>query len=424
MSRIGERLAAMVLRNHVAEGRLFELAGPDGTPVASAAEQAHLDRCARCRGLLVGYRRAESVLSGGWSDRPLRPGTRTAGLAGLDRVARVRVGRGGGGVARRAAVPMAMIAVLIGVVATAGLLTLRGGGGRPGPSLAGGSTARGTPHVTAQATTSAGPSAAADPYRVVTVTPGAAVAAVKAMVGLPQARLDGLSLAVPTIQTSDLVATGPFDGALGSYYKVIGHDVSASVDAHDGHVAQLLLLGLMSSFSSTWSITTAQAQAVASTFLTDRHIGTDGLTVSVVKKDRGPDVKTFVVSWQRVVNGATVPDSRMVEMDAGSGVVFNMDNSTRPYSDPPTPAVGRDQAVSYAEAVAGTSIATASGPVAGTSVTYTVVSTSLQVWFTPAGVQQLLWSVELSSDSGQGYKSYAWVSVDAMSGSATVVGRG
>ncbi len=319
---------------------------------------------------------------------------------------------------------MAMIAVLIGVVATAGLLTLRGGGLRPASSLAGGSTARGTPHVTAQATTSAGPSAAADPYRVVTVTPGAAVAAVKAMVGLPQARLDGLSLAVPTIQTSDLVATGPFDGAMYSFYQVTGHDVAATVDVHDGHVGQLLLVGLVMPSPSTTSITAAQAQAAASSFLAARHISMDGLTVSVVKKDRGPDVKTFVVSWQRVVNGAVVPDSRMVELDAGSGVVFNMDNTTRPYSDPPTPEVGRDQAVSYAEAVAGTSIATASGPAVGTSATYTVVSASLQVWFTPAGVQQLLWSVELSSDSGQGYKSYAAVSVDAMTGSATVVGRG
>lgn len=424
MSRISDRLAAIVRRNHVAEGRLFELAGPDGTPVAAAAEQAHLDRCARCRGLLVGYRRAESVLSGGWSDRPLRPGTRTAGLAGLDRVARVRVGRGGGGVARRAAVAMAMIAVLIGAVATAGLLTLRGGGGRSGPSLAGGSTARGTPHVTAQATTSAGPSAAADPYRVVTVTPGAAVAAVKAMVGLPQARLDGLSLAVPTIQTSDLVATGPFDGAMYSFYQVTGHGVAATVDVHDGHVAQLLLVGLVMPSPSTTSITAAQAQAAASSFLAARHISMDGLTVSVVKKDRGPDVKTFVVSWQRVVNGAVVPDSRMVEMDAGSGVVFNMHNTTRPYANPPTPAVSRDQAVSYAEAVAGPSVATASGPIAGTSVTYDVVSTSLQVSFTSAGVQQLVWSVELSSDSGQGYKSAAAVSVDAMTGSATVIGRG
>jgi hypothetical protein len=320
------------------------------------------------------------------------------------------------------------VAVLIGVVVTAGLLGLRGNGktgdGAPAATTA---TPTGTGVLATtndHATTSAGPSAATDPYRVVTVTPDVAVAAVKAMVEPPQTRLDGSTLAVPAMQTDDLAVTGPFDGALYSYYTVMGHDVSASVDVHDGHVVQLLLLGLTSSFSSTWSITTAQAQAVASTFLTDRHISTDGLTVGVVKKDRGPDVKTFVVSWQRVVNGATVPDSRMVEMDAGSGVVFNMNNSTRPYSDPATPVVSRDQAVSNAEAVVGTSIATASGPIAGTSVTYEVVSTSLQVWFTPAGIQQLLWSVELSSDSGQGYQSYAMVSVDAMTGSATVMGRG
>ena len=330
----------------------------------------------------------------------------------------------------RWAIPVVAAAVLIGVLVTAGLLGLRGSGksadGAPAVATA-------TPMSTGVlasaptngvSTPSASPSFATDPYRVVTVTPDAAVAAVKAMVEPPQARLDGSNLAVRAMQTSDLVATGPLAGALYSYYQVMGHDVSATVDVHDGHVAQLLLVGLVMASPSTTSITAAQAQAVASAFLRDRHISTDGLTVGVVKKDRGPDVKTFVVSWQRVVNGAAVPDSRMVEMDAGSGVVFNMDNSTRPYSDPPTPAVGRDQAVSNAEAVAGTSAATASGSAAGTSVTYEVVSSGLQVRFTPTGVQQLLWSIELSSDSGQGYKSYAAVSVDAMTGSATVVGRG
>ena len=328
----------------------------------------------------------------------------------------------------RWAIPVVAVAALIGVVASAGLLGLRGGwktgDGAPAATTA---TPTGTGVLATtddHATTSAGPSAATDPYRVVTLTPDAAVVAVKAMVEPPQARLDGSNLPVPAMQTSDLVATGPLDGALYRYYEVTGHDVHATVDVHDGHVAQLLLAGLVMASPSGTSITAEQAQAVASSFLTDRHISTDGLTVGVVKKDRGPDVKTFVVSWQRVVNGATVPDSRMVEMDAGSGVVFNMDNSTRPYSDPATPVVSRDQAVSNAEAVVGTSIATASGPIAGTSVTYEVVSTSLQVWFTPAGIQQLLWSVELSSDSGQGYQSYAMVSVDAMTGSATVMGRG
>ncbi len=80
----------------------------------------------------------------------LRPGAGAVGVPGQDRVARVRVGGGGG--ARRAAVPMTMIAVLIGVVATAGLLTLRSAGLRPASSGPGGSTAGGTSQPTSHAT--------------------------------------------------------------------------------------------------------------------------------------------------------------------------------------------------------------------------------------------------------------------------------
>src|SRR5450759_3685600 len=153
MSRVRDRLAAVVRRNHLAESRLSDLAGPNGTPALSSAEQAHLDTCARCRGLLIGYRRAESVLSGGWLNRPLRSGTRTVGVAGSDQVALVAVGRTGArGLARRAAIPVGMVAVLVGVVATAGLLTLRGGGLRPASSGPGGSTAGGTSQPTSHAT--------------------------------------------------------------------------------------------------------------------------------------------------------------------------------------------------------------------------------------------------------------------------------
>jgi hypothetical protein len=83
----------------------------------------------------------------------LRPGARAVGVPGQDRVARVRVGRlQDHGATRRATVPVAMIAVLVGVVATAGLLTLRGGGLRPASSGPGGSTAGGTSQPTSHAT--------------------------------------------------------------------------------------------------------------------------------------------------------------------------------------------------------------------------------------------------------------------------------
>jgi polyisoprenoid-binding protein YceI len=80
--------------------------------------------------------------------------------------------------------------------------------------------------------------------------------------------------------------------------------------------------------------------------------------------------------------------------------------------------------VSRAEAAVSESAATASGAVDQTPATYVVESTSLQVSFTMAGVQQLLWSIELGYNTGQIYDSYAAVSVDAMTGVATVVGFG
>lgn len=132
MSQIGDRLAAIGRRDHLADPRLCELARPDPTLPAEPAEQAHLDACPRCRGLLVGYRRAEAVLSGAWIDRPLH--SEAGGFAGSGRVGRVRVGRlrvvgpGGDRLARRWTVSVGAAAVLIGVVVGAGLLGLRGGG--------------------------------------------------------------------------------------------------------------------------------------------------------------------------------------------------------------------------------------------------------------------------------------------------------
>lgn len=428
MSRIGDRLTSIMRRNHLTERRLAELARPEDVPATSPVEQSHLEHCDRCHRLLVGYRRTEEVLSGVWRDRPIQGEVRTgAGTERIEPIDGVRVGhpgaigRVGRQVPRYATVLTA--AVLIGVVVGVGLLGLRGG--RPASSGPAASMGGGAPSSApaSPAAPSAGPSDATDPYREVLVTPDAAVAAVKAMSAVPQTALGGSGSPVRAVQTSDLVATGPFEGAWDRYYQVAGRDVDATVDVHDGHVETLLLVGLVGASPSTTSITADQALAVASSFLTQRQIGTDGLTASVVKKDRG-DVKTFVATWQRVVNGAIVPNSRMVEMDASTGVVFNLNDTNRPYADPPVPAIGRDQAVFRAEAAVSESGAAASASVDQTPATFVIESTSLQVSFTMAGVQQLQWSIELGYNTGQIYDSYAAVSVDAMTGVATVVGRG
>ena len=129
MSRIGSRLAAIGRHGHLAETRLGELASLGPTLPGKPAEQAHLDACARCRGLLVGYRRAEAVLSGAWTDRELQ--SETGAFPASEGVGRIRVGRlrvvgpAGHRLARRWAVSVGVAAILVGVVAGAGLLQLR-----------------------------------------------------------------------------------------------------------------------------------------------------------------------------------------------------------------------------------------------------------------------------------------------------------
>jgi len=144
MSRLNGRLNSILRRGHIDDARLDALAGAgiDLGAAATSAEQAHLRDCRRCRSLLVGFRRSAAVLSGEWVDRPLNRGVAVPTAAGRVRLGPVAaVGRNAaGGAGRRKAVPAAMIAVLVAVVATAGLLTLRGEAGlRPAASVSGAS---------------------------------------------------------------------------------------------------------------------------------------------------------------------------------------------------------------------------------------------------------------------------------------------
>ena len=155
MSRLSDRLGKMVRRGHIAETRLDQLAAAGATGAAGAAatssELAHLNGCSECRSLLVGYRRAADLLGGAWEDRPLQRGVEIP--VGAERVrlrGADRFPAGGRSANRRTAIPMAAVALLVVVVATAGLLTLRGG---LLPVSNGGGTFTGrTPQATAHGT--------------------------------------------------------------------------------------------------------------------------------------------------------------------------------------------------------------------------------------------------------------------------------
>jgi hypothetical protein len=225
----------------------------------------------------------------------------------------------------------------------------------------------------------------ADPYRQVVLTQASAVDRVKQVVDVSQRQLRGTS------------------------------DVLSMVDVHDGHVLSLLLPKLTPS-STTVSMSADQALAAASAFLDSQSISTAGLTPAVIIKDRGA-IRTYQVSWQRTVNGVTVPDSRMVEIDAVAGVVFHFVWTTRPYSDPPPPAVSRDRAVQLAcaavDQLKGSS--PSSGPAIKSSCS--LDGADLSITFSRDGVQAETWSIRVTVD-GWRYK----FSVDAADGTTVFDG--
>ena len=154
------RLGAMLKRDHLRDERLSELAGSaqgDATP----REQAHLAGCAECRSLLRGFGRVDAILAGPWVDRAVGDAAEVRSIAtpgGTVRLHRVVPGRRGGRrVAGRWAVPLGAAALIIGLVATIGLLGLRvgtvpGSSGAPG---AGGTNASGSPSPRASASPTA-----------------------------------------------------------------------------------------------------------------------------------------------------------------------------------------------------------------------------------------------------------------------------
>ena len=138
------RLSAMLGRGHLPDERLSELAGSAGRN-ATSHERVHLDDCAACRSLLGGFSRVDAVLTGPWVDRAVGRSTETRSVAtagGPVRLHRVMPERlGGGRVARRWAAPLGAGALVVGLVATFGLLGLRTG---MVPAASGGPSAGGT----------------------------------------------------------------------------------------------------------------------------------------------------------------------------------------------------------------------------------------------------------------------------------------
>lgn len=254
----------------------------------------------------------------------------------------------------------------------------------------------------------------ADPHRKVNVTAQQAIESVRTATGKGQGLEGSVAALAAAPNTSTLSAEGPVDGAVYRYYNVTGPQVVATVDAFDGHVASLVLVSDIPSQRASKPIGAEQAKKRGRDFFAVRSVAIPGVEPTVVQRDRGQAI-TYEVTWQQKVNGANVPESRAVEMDAATGVVFKMIDLSRSYDTPPSPSVDEISAVAKARSLAQSE---------NRGVAPQVVDTELGVTFDPSGQQMLTWSVRLSTVTASGSESYWIVGVDALTGATAIVGRG
>lgn len=240
-----------------------------------------------------------------------------------------------------------------------------------------------------------------DAQRTVAFTPAQAANLVASFVG-------------PSIRAADLSVEGPIDGAVNRVYRVHGPRVSANVDAHTGAVMTMLVTGQGTAKPAAKAVDSATALATARGFARSRSVAIDGLAESVRFVDHG-ERSEYVAEWVHRVGDVIVPDYRLVGIDAMTGEVWRFLNVSRPYADPPTPAVAR----AAAESAARTVITDATGVKADTA--------ELRITFTQAGEQRLVWQVYLSgmADGTSADVTSHWVvEVDAMSGATALLASG
>jgi hypothetical protein len=214
-----------------------------------------------------------------------------------------------------------------------------------------------------------------------------------------------------------MTVKGPVDGATSRFYQVHGQGMAANVDAHTGDVLSLLLTSDSTSPARAAAVpaTAASARATAEGFLKSRSVSTAGLSETARLVDHG-ESSEFVVEWGRTVNGAVVPDARVVGVDAATGQVFRYLFINRPFAAPGKPAVSQAAAEKAAGALVG-----APG--------LTVDRTELRVAFAASGEQRLVWSVSLTAvvdvtADGVQVPGHWTVEVDAATGAASIVTTG
>jgi hypothetical protein len=202
-----------------------------------------------------------------------------------------------------------------------------------------------------------------------------------------------------------LVVTGPEAGISYRFYLVESKDVHAAVDASTGVILSFTDTLLMPT-SALVAISPEEALADATAYLATQGVSLDGLGPSTELLDHG-DTKEYAVTWTGRVNGVRLPTLRRVSVDPGSGRVYGYSSFDKPWATPPAPRLTATEA----EMAARRAINDAGA---------TVTSTDLAITFDAGGSQLLVYELDLTTSNG----FYAKVQVDAMTGTATVTGRG
>jgi hypothetical protein len=216
------------------------------------------------------------------------------------------------------------------------------------------------------------------------------------------AGLDGQSLDV----------SDPFDGAFARFYEVVGDEVVAHVDVHDGRIATLLLLDEIPSTPEI-KVTSEEALAVARAFLDDHGVAWKGLRETVELRNHG-ESNEYVIAWERWEGEILTPDSRTVGVNATTGRVFRYADIARPFTTPDAPALAKATASDAALAAT------------GFGAKATVTSADLRIVFGFAGQQRLVWWVYVEGPVADepDVVAHALVEVDASTGAAKVLGTG
>jgi hypothetical protein len=221
-----------------------------------------------------------------------------------------------------------------------------------------------------------------------------------------------------TALTDDVVAEGPYDGALVRFYKVTGHHLMARVDANTGSVVGVVFLENIGQGGKV-SVDSERASVAAKAFLDDHSIGWRHLEPSIEFIDHG-ETAEYLLQWTRRDGDLVLPEAIYVSVDAVTGKVISFADMRRPFEAPGEPSVDRPAAIAASvEVLRG----------AGVDGEVAIDAAELRVEFAESGDQRLVWKIRASAvverlQQGQEIVGHWLVEVDARSGQAKIVARG